>query len=356
MENGSLDWHSYPILVADDSTVVRDAITQMLREEGFQEILEASNGREALTIMDHKRPVIAIIDLVMPELDGLHVLEVTTHNTYQQVFIISSFEEEVRSVAPKIRNTSSLMFVSKQNSLVETIRARIQVIKHGKFQKRNSPTNLSYRRPNRMVFTTNHPLEKDLVILGGSSGGIKAVEAILSQLIPPTPPIIVVQHHLDGFTQLLVERFALATKLSVTIPQDHCQPLHSCVYVVPSNHILSFQIIRNQVFFRISYDSSEVIQTPPLDPTITFASWLYQRHLTVIVLSGMGRDGLAGTKVTKECRGTVLIQHKRSCVVFGMPKVIKEGGLSDLELSPMDIGNYLNLRFGSQSSKNLPTS
>jgi DNA-binding response OmpR family regulator len=61
------------ILIVDDETLARDALARLLEHEGFA-TLRASNGRDAWAMTYQERPDLILLDLMMPEMDGLTFL------------------------------------------------------------------------------------------------------------------------------------------------------------------------------------------------------------------------------------------------------------------------------------------
>jgi two-component system chemotaxis response regulator CheB len=176
---------------------------------------------------------------------------------------------------------------------------------------------------------------KKLVVIACSTGGPKA----LGELIPALPGrlgsgTLIVQHMPAGFTASLATRLDASSKLTVREAAGGETLDPSLALIAPGGAHLRLREDRRT---RLNDDAPEGGLKPRADHTIEDAARLYGSRLLLVVLTGMGRDGLRGAKAVKAAGGTVLVEAESTCTVYGMPRAVAEAGLADeiLELGDL---------------------
>ena len=174
---------------------------------------------------------------------------------------------------------------------------------------------------------------KKMVVIASSTGGPKA----LGDLVPKLPaPLgsgaMIVQHMPPGFTASLAARLDAASKLKVTEAAggEVIDPGH--LYLAPGGAHLRFGDDKR---LRLSDEDAIGGLRPRADLTILDAAKVYGPSLLLVVLTGMGKDGLDGARAVKKAGGRVLVEAESTCVVYGMPRAVAEAGLAD-EILPLD--------------------
>jgi two-component system, chemotaxis family, protein-glutamate methylesterase/glutaminase len=176
------------------------------------------------------------------------------------------------------------------------------------------------------------PGTKPLVLIASSTGGPKA----LGELVPRLPaPLgagsLVVQHMPSGFTASLAARLDGTSPLTVAEATGGEAMDPRRMYVAPGGAHLRMDADRR---VRLSDDEPLGGLRPRADLTIADAAALYGPALVLVVLTGMGRDGLDGARAVKAAGGRVLCEAESTCVVYGMPRAVAEAGLAD-EVLPL---------------------
>ena len=173
---------------------------------------------------------------------------------------------------------------------------------------------------------------RKFVLIASSTGGPKA----LGELIPKLPsPLgtgsMIVQHMPAGFTASLATRLDSSSKLTVreAVGGEAMDPRH--MYLAPGGAHLRMGEDRS---VRLSDDAPLGGLRPRADLTIADAAKLYGNALLLVVLTGMGKDGLEGARAVKAAGGRVLVEAESTCVVYGMPRAVAEAGLAD-EILPL---------------------
>ncbi|WP_221766242.1 chemotaxis protein CheB [Hymenobacter metallilatus] len=185
---------------------------------------------------------------------------------------------------------------------------------------------------------------RGIVLIGGSTGGAPAVEAILRAIPETFPWAIVVAVHLPAhFTDTLVERLRRTTALPVEAAASGSRLAAGRVLVAPGGHNLVVQPITNSPWlgWQTNFVSEASLDVPSVDILMQSAARLAGRQVIGVVLTGLGQDGTAGARAIRAAGGTVLVQDEASSAVFGMPKSVIEAGLAS-EIHPlMDIAAAL---------------
>jgi two-component system chemotaxis response regulator CheB len=165
-----------------------------------------------------------------------------------------------------------------------------------------------------------------IVAIASSTGGPGALQHIFSELPGDfAAPILVVQHIAGGFADSLVRSLG-TTALTIKLAQDGETLKPATVYIAPDNRHLGVS----------SLNTVMLSNAPPIEgfrPSATFlfeaAAKAFGSQLTAVMLTGMGRDGVAGLPLVRELGGTVIAQDRETSTVFGMPKVAIENGFVD---------------------------
>ena len=186
----------------------------------------------------------------------------------------------------------------------------------------------------------------DLVIIATSTGGPRALHAVVPHLPAPLGAgVLIVQHMPVGFTKALATQLDAESKIEVreAAPVEDIRP--GLALLAPGGSHLE---VAGRGRTRLSQAPPIGALRPRADVTIVSAVRHYGSRVTLAVLTGMGDDGLVGARAVKEAGGTVLIEDERTCVVWGMPRSIKEAGLEDavvpLDAMPLAIAQAASRR------------
>ena len=177
------------------------------------------------------------------------------------------------------------------------------------------------------------PGDGDLIVIATSTGGPRALHAVVPRLpCPVGAGVLVVQHMPAGFTGPLAAQLDARSALTVreASPVDHIDP--GTALVAPGGAHLE---VTGRGRVRLSHDPPVGGLRPRADITIASAARHYGGSLTLVVLTGMGEDGLAGARAVRAAGGTIVVEAAATCVVWGMPRAIEHAGLADAVV-PLD--------------------
>jgi two-component system chemotaxis response regulator CheB len=320
------------IVVADDSPFMRSVLGGALSAAGFDVVGTASDGDEALARCRELRPDAMTLDLAMPGLDGIGVLRAMRANEAPDlpVIVVSAFSPAhgARAVDALAEGAFDLVpkpavgepFHSFTENLAGRLRAAITRQAAPALNGHSVPTPVTVARPSGA---------RRAIVIAASTGGPRALSRLLPELPSPIGEgVVVIQHMPAGFTGSLAARLDRDSALSVreAAPGDALAP--GTALIAPGGSHLRLELGRSVL------SDAEPIGglRPRADLTIADVVDIWGERTLLVVLTGMGRDGVEGARAVREAGGRVLAEAAETCTVYGMPRAIVEDGLADLVL------------------------
>jgi len=357
------------VLLADDSVVVRRMVTDALSADPqIQVVGAAANGKIALAKIPQVNPEIVVLDVEMPEMDGLATLE-QIRKTYPllPVIMYSTLTERGAEATLDALAKGATDYVTKPSNVgsaaqaLERIRSEL-IPKIKAICSRAPGTSLAPPLPVLPASPVSaRPagprMEEriDVVAIGVSTGGPNA----LAELIPSLPanlpvPVVIVQHMPPVFTRLLAERLAAKSQIAVAEGQAGAVLKPGGAWIAPGDFHMVVENERNQVKLRLHQGPPENSCRPAADVLIRSVADVYKSHALAVVLTGMGQDGLRGCELIRELGGQVLAQDQATSVVWGMPGFVANAGLADKVLALGELGPEIVRRVGRGRSPATP--
>jgi two-component system chemotaxis response regulator CheB len=319
------------ILVADDSTFMRRLLTQALRDAGFEVVGEAADGDEALSLYRELRPDAMTLDLAMPGMDGIGVLRALRgERSSLPVVVVSAFSPAhgARAVDALAEGAFDLVakpaFGEPLESFVSALREKVTAAAASAAPKAAlAVAPVCAPRPRRTSART-----KKVVLIATSTGGPRA----LAELVPDLPsPLgaggMIVQHMPAGFTASLAQRLDRGGKLNVVEAAGGEALAPDTLILAPGGSHLR---LGDDGVARLSDEAAIGGLRPRADLTIADAAKLYGERLVLVVMTGMGKDGLEGAREVRARGGRIIAEAESSCTVYGMPRAIVEAELADV--------------------------
>jgi two-component system, chemotaxis family, protein-glutamate methylesterase/glutaminase len=326
------------VVVADDSAFMRRLISDALTERGAQVVGVGRDGDEALALCAQHRPDVLSLDLAMPGKDGIGVLrELRRIGSPVAVVVVSAFSPAhgARAVDALAEGAVELVAKPSGSALASgffrelydkmclaalSCRPRAVAVAAPPAPARPAPARVPLRRAGAAR----------AVVIACSTGGPKA----LASLIPALPPAlgngaVIVQHMPPGFTASLATRLDNASGLTVCEARGGERLTPSTALVAPGGRHLR---LRDGGLVALSDEPEVGGLRPRADITIRDAAAVFGERLLLVVLTGMGKDGLEGAREVKRVGGRVLVEAESTCTVFGMPRAVAEAGLADMQL------------------------
>jgi two-component system chemotaxis response regulator CheB len=346
------------VLVVDDSVLYRTQIRNALADLPWIEISGvASNGRLALERIQLVNIDLVILDLEMPEMNGIEMLKEMRMRSLQcPVLVFSSVSKKGAESTLEALGLGAVDFIPKpgaeggptamqESDPAGRIRGlllpRIQALFPGMVKEEAPrPLALSSGKYERVSLDRYQP---KVIVIGSSTGGPTVLESIFSRISGPLScPILITQHMPPIFTATLAERIQKISGIS-TYEAKHGQVIEKgLIYVAPGNFHMRIEDQAGVMKIALDQGPLENSVRPAVDPLFKSAARIFGKGCLGIVLTGMGADGKVGSEWIKETGGAVLIQSEETCVVFGMPGAVKSAGAYDQVMSPDQIVEMLN--------------
>ena len=339
------------ILVVDDSVVVRRMVSDALAADAQLEVAgTAANGKIALAKIPQVNPDIVILDVEMPELDGLGTLVgIRKSLPALPVIMYSTLTERGAEATLDALSKGATDYVTKPSNVGSAAQGleciRTQLIPKIKAICGRA---LGFSRPSPLVESASPKLlaprwalprreeRIDIVAIGVSTGGPNALATLIPSLPRALPvPVVIVQHMPPVFTRLLAERLAAKSQIGVKEGQMGATLEPGIAWIAPGDYHMVVASERNHVTLRTYQGPQENSCRPAVDVLFRSVADVYRSHALAVVMTGMGQDGLRGCEQIRELGGQVLAQDQASSVVWGMPGYVANAGLADKVL-PLD--------------------
>jgi two-component system chemotaxis response regulator CheB len=329
------------ILVVDDAVVFRRLVAEELARDPELEVAgTAANGRIALQMLPQVNPDLVILDVEMPEMDGLQTLK-ALRKTYPRLPVIMFSALTQRGAEATLdalalgasdyftKPTSATGLDASLQVLREELIPEIKVLCAAASARDGKPAGAAPRTaaPSPPAVATG---SVRVLAIGASTGGPNALIEIFTRLPAAFPvPIVMVQHMPPLFTRLLAERLSAQSQLPVHEAASGCllQPGHA--YVAPGGHHMIVARDGNQHRLLLHQDPPENSCRPAVDVLLRSVARVYGGDSLAVILTGMGQDGLRGCEAVREAGGQILAQDQATSVVWGMPGFVARAGLAD---------------------------
>lgn len=319
-------------LIVDDSAAMRAALQHILSSDPDIEVVgtapEPHAARELIKQLD---PDVVTLDVEMPGMDGLSFLERIMRLRPMPVVMCSSLTAHGTDVAIEAMRLGAVNCIAKPaGGPLEIRRDAAEICRVVK------EASLSHVRSKRQTAAVPciAPVSRSggdrLIAIGASTGGVDALFQILSRMPENSPPILIVQHMPDSFTESFARRLDKICRLSVHEAKDAMPIAPGMAIVAPGTH--RHMMLNGGVRGSIRLVTGDAVggHRPSIDVLFHSVAPLGGRAVGVI-LTGMGRDGAAGLLAMRKAGARTLGQSEESCVVYGMPRAASELGAVEQE-------------------------
>jgi two-component system, chemotaxis family, protein-glutamate methylesterase/glutaminase len=356
-------------IVVDDSAFMRKVISDLLSgDPEIQVVGKARNGMEGIEQIKKLKPDVVTLDIEMPVMNGLQALEIIMKNHPVPVVMLSSLTQQGANETIQALEIGAVDFIRKPSGsisldlhtigaeIVEKVKAASQVNMIRLKQTRNIqstplPSQSSF---SQLKTVETNPLIKaapqinsripaagvrgdstkipNLIAVGTSTGGPKALQILLRELPQSfNGTLVIVQHMPAGFTRSLAQRLDSLCNIRVMEAEDNQILEKGCAYIAPGNYHMEIkQQAGGQLCISLNQCPPRAGHRPSVD--ILFESVAAVQHPAkhAVIMTGMGSDGTVGLKGLKEKETvTAIAEDESTCVVFGMPRTAIQTGLVD---------------------------
>jgi two-component system, chemotaxis family, protein-glutamate methylesterase/glutaminase len=343
------------VMVVDDSVVIRGLIARWIGSESDM-VVAASlrTGRDAVNQIERVNPDVAVLDIEMPDLDGISALPLLLAKKRNLIIIMAStLTRRNAEISFKALSLGASDYIPKPESTREPTAAEIfrhdliQKIRHlgAKVRRAASPSSPlapALDRPRepsarpspaaaapqlvRRAFSTQAPRA---LLIGSSTGGPQALMSLVAELgsVIDRFPVLITQHMPPTFTTILAEHLARSSHRPAHEAVDGEIVKAGQIYVAPGGRHM--RVARHGSDAVIALDDGPPVNfcKPAVDPLFASAIDIWHAGVLALVLTGMGSDGMRGGKEIVAAGGSVIAQDEASSVVWGMPGAAANAGI-----------------------------
>jgi two-component system chemotaxis response regulator CheB len=370
-------------MVVDDAVVVRGLLARWIEAEaGLQVVASMRSGREAIEQLDRTNPDVVILDVDMPDTDGITALPRLLEKKRDLVVIMASTltrrnaEISLRALAlgaadyiPKPESTREITSsTSFRRELIDKIKAlgsrrRLRTADaHALVQnlresaRRQAKENVEDRELTQVMGPALVPAplpglrlrpfpstQPRVLLIGASTGGPQALNSILGAIgsVIDHAPVLVVQHMPPTFTTILAEHLTRASGRPAREATNGEVVRSGQVYIAPGGRHM--RVARRDGDVRIGIEDGPLVNfcKPAVDPLFSSAAPVWGAKSLAVVLTGMGSDGMRGAAELVDAGGAVIAQDEETSVVWGMPGSVAQAGLCSAVLPLAEIASRL---------------
>jgi two-component system, chemotaxis family, protein-glutamate methylesterase/glutaminase len=360
------------VMIVDDAVVARSMMTRWIEAEpDMKPVAVLRTGREALQNIEAENPDIVLLDVDMPELDGIAALPLLLAKKRDLVVIMvstltrRSAELSLRALAlgatdyiPKPETTYEAMTSAAfRRELIDKIRwlgrKRLPLHEPAPAALREPPPPSSRppaAEPAALLQAGRQRAEKAEIrlrpfsaavpralVIGSSTGGPQALTVLLQKLTAAVDraPTLITQHMPPTFTTVLAEHLRRVSGRGAH-EAEHGEPvLAGGIYVAPGDRHMRVERDGGLIKIALGDDPPVNFCRPSVDPLFSSAAAVWGASVLALVLTGMGSDGTAGAANIVAAGGSVIAQDEATSVVWGMPRSVAQAGLCSAVL-PLD--------------------
>jgi two-component system, chemotaxis family, protein-glutamate methylesterase/glutaminase len=362
--------HPIRVMIVDDAVVVRRLLARWIEAE--PDLMVAASlrtGREAVDQVEKVNPDVVVLDVEMPELDGISALPLLLRKKRNLIVIMASaLTRRCAEVSLRALSLGAADYVPKpeaatdaptsaafQRELIEKIRSL-----GGRDSARmRQPSSNAGKAPGRSdsgpaadeskTFTLRPfaRVSPQALLIGSSTGGPQALTTLVQQLAPTLEraPILITQHMPPTFTTVLAEHLARISGRRVREAEQGEAVVAGDIYVAPGGRHMRVAAGRNGITIALGDDPPINFCKPAVDPLLASAAASWGAGTLALILTGMGADGTDGALKIVAAGGSVIAQNEATSAVWGMPRAVARAGLCSAVLPLTEIGALVNRLF-----------
>lgn len=336
------------VVIVDDSLILQSLLSDILhRDPDILVVGLAENPLVARNIIKALKPDVLILDVEMPEMDGITFLEKLMRLHPMPVIMCSAFTQIDSTITSEAFRLGVIDIIGKP-ILKEHYQDIINKVKYAAIAKINRHLNNMENNVLPLSNTFDGEINKYVIAIGASTGGTEALKSIFQTLPSKVPPIVVTQHLPKGFSALFVTQINKISKLIACEARDGQQLQPGHIYLAESGNHLQLEAKNKSVFIKYKNIDTDIENqhNPSIDIMMKSVASVAGNRSIGILLSGMGSDGANGMLALKDAGGLTIAQDEATSVVWGMPKVAIDleavKCILPLQKIPEKIVNYIS--------------
>lgn len=355
------------LLVVDDSNFIRRVLQGALAVRDDIEIVgTAADGRAALTLLHQCRPDIVILDVEMPEMNGIQFLkELRKTNARLPVIMFSKVTERGAATTIDALASGASDYVTKPSDsmaleqAMELIRAQLipRIVSLAPRAVTVARPPAAPPRPTivRSLTAARGGKPVEVLAIGSSTGGPDALVHLFGAQPPRLEvPVLMVQHMPPVFTRHLARRLETSWRIPVVEGEEGMPVERGRAYLAPGDYHMTVTGTSLNPVLKLNQGPQENSCRPAVDVLFRSVAEVYGPATLAVILTGMGKDGLVGCQRIRERGGRIIVQDEATSVVWGMPGFVAQAGLAEAVL-PLDrLGGEILTRLGGVAGRSAP--
>src|SRR5579875_65049 len=317
------------VMIVNDSPYMIELIRDMLSLQSNMKVIEtARDGCEALRKIRHVNPDVILLDLEMPNMDGLTFIENVMKEKVVNIIVVSNYSKSGTKMILDSLELGAVDFVALPQddpdllkNLRDTLVAKVEAV------SRSNPSILvpkaiSRLRPKIQKNPSSETRAKKVVVIGASTGAPRIITNILREIPPDIPAgFLIVQHMSKEFITSFAERLDDVSNIRVRQAKENDMVEEGLALLAPGDMHME---VSQDGMVRLNQSPKRFGVRPAVNVTMVSASEAFGANTVGVLLSGMGQDGAFGMKMIKKRHGATMAQDESSSVVFGMAKAANE--------------------------------
>ena len=321
------------VLVVDDSAFMRQVISDIINKDPDLSVAgTAKNGQDALEKIKSLQPQVVTLDVEMPIMDGITTLEEIMKNHPLPVVMFSSLTKQGADATLRALEKGAIDFMlkpsaTKIHSIADELCNKIKIAAKSKVQTERKktfnflPVIKKEKKSSLVIKHTKQDKIEQMILIGTSTGGPKALQEVLPLLPADIPAaILVVQHMPAGFTRSLSERLNTLSEIIVKEAEQGEILKNGVAYIAPGDYHLKIENNGGTINVKLTQEPPVSGHRPSVNAMMESVCNSFYGRLVGVIMTGMGNDGTSGLKLIKEKQGINIAEDESTCVVFGMPK------------------------------------
>jgi len=383
------------VMIVDDAVVVRGLVSRWVDEEpGLKTVASLRTGREAIDQITRVNPDVVILDIEMPDVDGLTALPQLLEKKRDLIVIMAStLTRRNAEVSLKALSLGAADYIPKPASNREVTTSTtfrhelIEKVRQLGARRRRAPVAAPTEPRGRTAFSVPSPrgapvrakfsvpepgraaapapapagdiklrpfgtLAPRVLLIGSSTGGPQALTALVARIAPvfERAPVLITQHMPPTFTTILAEHLARASGRNAHEAIDGEPIVPGTIYLAPGGRHMTVAKRNNQPAISLNDGPLVNFCRPAVDPLFTSAAQVWGGAILATILTGMGSDGARGAEEIVAAGGSVIAQDEATSVVWGMPGAAAHAGVCAAVLPLDQIGPKIVRLFGGDKS------
>ena len=353
------------VMVVDDSAVIRGLIVRALMAEPDIEVAASvADGLQAINTLKHNLVDVIVLDIEMPNMDGLTALpQLLAIAPAVKIIMASTLTQRNAEISLKALSAGAADYLPKPQAreltgpsdfhrdLVDKVRGLGTAARRAGSRRRpeadatGATAGAAQSIKPMIVPTRNFKLNKTsavkprIIAIGSSTGGPQALLELMRHFARGiAQPIVITQHMPPTFTTLLADHVSRHCGLTAVEAKNGMVLEGGRAYIAPGNYHMTIMPNGERHAIQLNQDPPENYCRPAVDPMMRSLAKNFGPAVLAIILTGMGQDGLEGCRAVVQAGGTLIAQDEATSVVWGMPGAVALAGLCSAVLPLAEIG------------------